>query len=83
MCSLKKVRYNSKTFFSQKVEHSKCSKCGKVHSTKTDVCPDCGCDNLGHFTRTIGYFTPVDSWSKIRREWEFPRRKFIDDSLMN
>lgn len=63
--------------------YSKCSKCGKVYSVKTDTCPDCGCDKLGHFTRTIGYFTPVDSWSKIRREWEFPRRKFIDDSLMN
>lgn len=75
------VKANCEHFAINRV-YSKCNKCGKVFSTKTDVCPDCGCDSLGHFTRTIGYFTPVDSWSKIRREWEFPRRKFIDDSLM-
>ena len=62
--------------------YSKCKSCGHVYSTKTDVCPSCGCAEMGHYTRTIGYFTPVDSWNKIRREWEFPRRKFIDDSLM-
>ena len=39
-------------------------------------------NSLGYFTRTIGYFTPVDSWNKVRREWEFPRRKFNDDSLV-
>ena len=45
-------------------------------------CPHCGGHSLGYFTRTIGYFTPVDSWNKTRREWEFPRRKFNDDSLI-
>lgn len=63
--------------------YSKCNECGHVYDTKISDCPHCGGHSLGYFTRTIGYFTPVNSWNKVRREWEFPRRKFNDDSLMN
>ena len=62
--------------------YSKCNDCGHVYDTKMTDCPHCGGHSLGYFTRTIGYFTPVDSWNKVRREWEFPRRKFNDDSLV-
>ncbi len=42
----------------------------------SDVCPICGCKIKEHLTRVVGYFTPISSWSKVRREYEFPRRKF-------
>lgn len=31
-------------------------------------------------TRVVGFFTPVSSWNKTRREWEFPQR-FIEDKF--
>ena len=46
----------------------------------------CGCGgNVCHYTRIVGFFTPVDSWNKVRREWEFPRRRFteISDVTLN
>ena len=39
-------------------------------------CPECGKDIKNYYTRVIGYFVPVSSWHKVRREYEFPRRKF-------
>lgn len=27
-----------------------------------------------YYTRVVGFFTPVGSWNKTRREWEFPKR---------
>lgn len=62
--------------------YSRCKDCGHVYDTKINDCPHCGNNNMEYLTRTIGYFTPVDSWNKVRREWEFPRRKFNDDSLI-
>nr|DAO90607.1 MAG TPA: anaerobic ribonucleoside triphosphate reductase [Caudoviricetes sp.] len=62
--------------------YTKCKDCEEVFNTKVATCPHCGSLNVTYYTRTIGYFTPVDSWSKIRREWEFPQRKFVDDSLV-
>lgn len=61
--------------------YSRCKKCGKVYNTKVDKC-DCGAegDDLERLTRVIGFFTPVSSWGKVRREWEFPRRFFTDVS---
>ena len=62
--------------------YSKCAECGHVYDTKLSDCPHCGGNNMEHFTRVIGYFVPVSSWNKTRREWEFPKRKFNDDSLV-
>ena len=61
--------------------YSRCKKCGKVYNTKVDKC-DCGAEGeaLERLTRVIGFFTPVSSWGKVRREWEFPRRRFTDVS---
>lgn len=61
--------------------YSRCKKCGKVYNTKVDKC-DCGAEgeDLERLTRVIGFFTPVSSWGKVRREWEFPRRFFTDVS---
>lgn len=41
-----------------------------------DTCPECGGKIKEKYTRVIGFFTKVSSWNRVRREWEFPRRKF-------
>lgn len=54
-------------------------KCENDHVTvcgNSDTCAICGGKILTHMTRIVGYMTPVDSWAKIRREYEFPRRVF-------
>ena len=62
---------------------SKCKSCGKVYNSKVDSC-ECG-GAVCHFTRVVGFFVPVDYWNKVRREWEFPRRRFteISDVTLN
>jgi ribonucleoside-triphosphate reductase (formate) len=42
----------------------------------SETCPLCGKKILTHVTRIVGYFVPTDSWSRTRREYEFPRRVF-------
>lgn len=58
--------------------YSKCKKCGTVHKGKVTTCSCCGHTELSYFTRVVGFFVPVDDMNKVRREWEFQRRKFVD-----
>lgn len=56
------------------------SQCKNKHMSFGDlsVCPVCGgaiCDKM---TRVVGFFTPVSSWNKVRREWEFPKRTKVN-----
>lgn len=60
--------------------YSRCKKCGKVTNFKETKC-DCGSEDIEYLTRVIGFFTPVSSWNKVRREWEFPRRSFTEITL--
>lgn len=41
------------------------------------TCPICGGEVKEWLTRVIGYFTKVTSWHSVRREYEFPNRKFM------
>lgn len=53
--------------------------CTEGHVTvcgNSDTCSICGSKITSHMTRVVGYFTLTDSWSKPRREYEFPRRVF-------
>jgi ribonucleoside-triphosphate reductase len=54
------------------------SKCENNHMTNGDVklCPICGKKIIEKYTRVVGFFTPISSWNKTRREWEFPNRTF-------
>jgi len=36
-----------------------------------------GSKAVDHMTRVVGFFTPVSSWSKVRRNWEFDKRTFV------
>jgi ribonucleoside-triphosphate reductase len=53
--------------------------CEQGHVTvcgNSDTCSICNGKILSHMTRIVGYFTKTESWSKSRREYEFPRRVF-------
>lgn len=54
------------------------SECENSHTSfgNHDVCPKCGGKIIEKYTRVVGFFVPVSSWNKVRREWEFPRRVF-------
>lgn len=64
--------------FALNAVYTKCEDCGNVIKSKEHKCPKCESKNVTQYTRVVGFFTPVSSWNKDRREWEFPRRKFID-----
>lgn len=53
--------------------------CENGHTTicgTATTCPICGGKVIDHLTRIIGYFTKVSSWNSVRKDYEFPRRKF-------
>lgn len=53
--------------------------CEKRHTTivgNKRVCPICGSPIDDYMSRVIGYFTKVSSWNKVRREYDYPKRKF-------
>lgn len=52
------------------------SKCKINHMTFGDItsCPICSSEIVDKYTRIVGFFTPISSWNKTRKEWEFPRR---------
>jgi ribonucleoside-triphosphate reductase len=43
-----------------------------------DICPICSGQIKEKLTRVVGFFTPVSSWQKERRDWEFPKRHIHD-----
>ena len=51
---------------------------GHVFKGKHEVCPVCAGGITEYYTRVVGFFTPVSGWNKVRREIEFPQRKFSD-----
>lgn len=64
--------------------YSKCPECDAVYDHKVESCSKCGHNgDMRYFTRVVGFFVPVDSWNPTRRNWEFKRRTFVDDSLHN
>lgn len=63
--------------FALNAVYVECKKCGHVIKGNLDKCPDCGCEDLNHYTRVIGYFSNVEKWGKVRREQDFPNRKFL------
>lgn len=56
------------------------SNCEKGHKTFGDVdkCPQCDGQIVDKLTRVVGFFTPVQSWNPVRREWEFPKRTKVN-----
>lgn len=53
--------------------------CENEHTSvvgNSNICPICGGKILDHYTRVIGYWTKTSSWNEVRREYEFPNRKY-------
>lgn len=64
--------------FALNAVYTKCLDCGHVVKDKTSHCPKCNSKKVDHYTRVVGFFVPVSSWNKTRREWEFDKRTFVD-----
>lgn len=55
--------------------NTKISACDDNHAFYGDICPRCGKPKSAEFSRIVGFFTKVQSWSKERKE-EFKLRKW-------
>ena len=64
--------------FALNAVYVECKECGHVVKGYLDKCPNCGSTDLNHYSRVIGYFSHIEKWSKARREYDFPRRKFLN-----
>jgi len=53
------------------------SRCKHGHSSSGihDLCPECMAEIQDYLTRVVGYFVPVSSWNKVRREHDFGQRQ--------
>lgn len=49
--------------------------CKNKHSFYGKVCPVCGESTEVEYTRTVGFYTPVKTWSKERKE-EYKKREW-------
>ena len=56
--------------------NTKIQVCAKNHAFFGTHCPECGGEVTGEYTRIVGFYTPIKTWSKERkqeytmREWE-------------
>lgn len=64
--------------FAINVVYSQCRECHNVVIGNAEICPKCGKKAFDHFSRVIGFFTKVEDWNPVRRDWEFGNRKFVD-----
>lgn len=64
--------------FALNTVYSQCQDCKTVVKGNINKCPKCESEHFLHYSRIIGYFTVVENWNPMRRDWEFPRRKFVD-----
>lgn len=55
--------------------NGKISRCENFHVFSGENCPTCGCCPQTYFTRTVGFYTPITTWSERRVE-EFKLRKW-------
>ena len=61
------------------------NKCENGHMTigLADKCPTCGAEIIGKYTRVVGFLTEVSNWHKVRREKDFPNRRFYQTTNFN
>lgn len=55
--------------------NTKIQACAKNHAFYGKKCPVCGGDVATEYTRVVGFYTPIKSWSKERKE-EFKMREW-------
>ena len=52
------------------------SVCENKHSFIGNVCPICGMPKADEYLRIVGYLVPISTFNKVRKEVEYPNRKF-------
>lgn len=66
-------------YFAVNYAYSECEN-GHFLIGKHDVCNVCESPITGQFTRVVGFITPVNSWNKVRREYEYGNRIFHNNT---
>lgn len=44
----------------------------------SDICPTCGKEPEGVYTRVVGFLTNVKNWNEVRRKYDWPNRQFYN-----
>ena len=52
------------------------SQCEEMHSFYGNACPECGKPAKTKYTRIVGFYTPINTWSKERKE-EYKLREWL------
>ena len=76
--SEKLIEYAAKSgseHFALNAVYSECLQ-GHNHFGNFKICPQCGSEIIEQYVRVVGFFVPVSSWNKTRREQDFPKRYF-------
>ena len=55
--------------------NTKIQACKNNHAFYGKVCPECGGDVVTEYTRIVGFYTPIKTWSKERKA-EYELRKW-------
>lgn len=55
--------------------NTKISACASNHAFYGDICPICGQPKCSEYTRIVGFYTKINTWSKARKE-EYNMRKW-------
>ena len=67
--------------FSLNPVYSKC-KNGHTNFGKFEKCPICQDEIVDYITRTVGFFTPINSWKKEKVEYDFNKRHiYLNESF--
>lgn len=72
---MNQARLLNSVYFAINYAYSESSK-GVYSIGKHDVCPVNGDPIIQQYTRVVGFVTPVKSWNKKRRDYEYENRKF-------
>ena len=64
--------------------NTKISACASNHGFYGEICPVCGLHKCSEYTRIVGFYTKINTWSKARKE-EYTMRKWdnINDKNYN
>ena len=73
LCAKKGVVYFAINYNLQRCEH------GHMSVGKGEKCGICGGIVVENLTRVVGFLTSVQNWHKVRREEDYPNRKFYKD----
>lgn len=60
------------------------SECEKEHYSigKHNDCPICNGKIVCQYTRVVGFITPIKSWNKVRKDWEYSKRIFYKNGQL-